>query len=708
MRWIFMRSIARCLLALAPVLASPLAAQDSGFGKSETGIPFDPLQAPPAPLEPEFPERRLIPEHPVRPGVPSRFTPRAPRPGPPVLQYLRGDTSQPANTAPALASTASRSWESVVDTNFSPGDPDLAAGPEDVIAVVNSLIVRHNKSGQITHSTTLNQWFSAFLPRLCPFGTRNCLLFDPMISYDQIHGRFLIVAVSLDFVSLRSHWLLSASRGATYSSGWTNWVMNAATNAGAPTPIFIDYPKMGYDGQAIYLTGNAFNYASQYVYSKLRVIPKTQLYGLNPATELTFWETWGLRNRNGIEASTLYPPRLRGRTAADYSSYYIVNTLDDSNFLTLWKVVNPTGPNPTLQQIQIDGLLFYSKPPRVPQMQWPVTLDIGDSGVQKAILRDGYLYVTFNAAFSDEPITVTYVRVDTRSQRLLAQTRWTGGNFFYPAFDVPASLNPLAHFPNILPVGTNTRHGQLVPLTFLGVKDGEVPYFDDRWGDYFGGAIDPQEGGLWVYGSFAKLFGGLSRWGTWAAYYPPVTTQRFEDVPPDHIFFNSINITSQWGVSTPCGTSSTRFCPEDTVTRGVMAELVIRSLMDENFAFPSAPYFTDVPSAHPRFKYIQKLRELGLTSGCAPNLFCVDDPVTRGQAAVFLIRAKMRPLFGDEFAFPITPYFSDVPPEHMFFRFIQKLRELGVTTGCAEGVFCADAPLTRGQASRFLERAFLN
>jgi hypothetical protein len=44
----------------------------------------------------------------------------------------------------------------------------------------------------------------------------------------------------------------------------------------------------------------------------------------------------------------------------------------------------------------------------------------------------------------------------------------------------------------------------------------------------------------------------------------------------------------------------------------------------------------------------------------------------------------------------------------MFFRFIQKLRELGITIGCAEGLFCADAPLTRGQASRFLERAFLN
>jgi hypothetical protein len=59
------------------------------------------------------------------------------------------------------------------------------------------------------------------------------------------------------------------------------------------------------------------------------------------------------------------------------------------------------------------------------------------------------------------------------------------------------------------------------------------------------------------------------------------------------------------------------------------------------FSYPPAAFFNDVPDTHPFFKYIQKLREIGITGGCsmAPPLYCADGPVTRGQMAVFLVRA---------------------------------------------------------------------
>jgi hypothetical protein len=59
----------------------------------------------------------------------------------------------------------------------------------------------------------------------------------------------------------------------------------------------------------------------------------------------------------------------------------------------------------------------------------------------------------------------------------------------------------------------------------------------------------------------------------------------------------------------------------------------------DTFAFPPVPYFTDVTAASPYFSYIQKLRQLGITAGCTPTRFCPDDNLTRGQMAVFLIRA---------------------------------------------------------------------
>ncbi|MCY4494334.1 MAG: S-layer homology domain-containing protein, partial [Acidimicrobiaceae bacterium] len=37
---------------------------------------------------------------------------------------------------------------------------------------------------------------------------------------------------------------------------------------------------------------------------------------------------------------------------------------------------------------------------------------------------------------------------------------------------------------------------------------------------------------------------------------------------------------------------------------------------------------------------INRLRHAGITTGCAADKFCADQPVTRGQMAAFLYRAR--------------------------------------------------------------------
>lgn len=51
--------------------------------------------------------------------------------------------------------------------------------------------------------------------------------------------------------------------------------------------------------------------------------------------------------------------------------------------------------------------------------------------------------------------------------------------------------------------------------------------------------------------------------------------------------------------------------------------------------------FLDVPVSHPFFRFICALQAAGITTGCSnsPPLYCPDDPVTRGQMAVFLSKA---------------------------------------------------------------------
>jgi hypothetical protein len=53
---------------------------------------------------------------------------------------------------------------------------------------------------------------------------------------------------------------------------------------------------------------------------------------------------------------------------------------------------------------------------------------------------------------------------------------------------------------------------------------------------------------------------------------------------------------------------------------------------------PSTSHFQDVPVAHPFHRYVEALWDAGITGGCNPSppLFCPDEPLTRGQMAVYL------------------------------------------------------------------------
>jgi hypothetical protein len=51
---------------------------------------------------------------------------------------------------------------------------------------------------------------------------------------------------------------------------------------------------------------------------------------------------------------------------------------------------------------------------------------------------------------------------------------------------------------------------------------------------------------------------------------------------------------------------------------------------------PAVATFSDVPTSHPFFQFIEALARSGITSGCGGGNFCPDAPLTRGQMAVFL------------------------------------------------------------------------
>lgn len=179
----------------------------------------------------------------------------------------------------------------------------------------------------------------------------------------------------------------------------------------------------------------------------------------------------------------------------------------------------------------------------------------------------------------------------------------------------------------------------------------------------------------------------------------------FTDVALDHPYRDAITLLRLYGITSGC--TLTEFCPDAPTTRGQMAVFLIRALLSgDTFPYPATPFFDDVPPSHPYFSYIQKMRELGITVGCAPTQYCPSDPVTRWQMAVFLIRCRFGISSTQTFPFPAAAYFDDVPSTRDTFPYIQKLRESGITTGCSATFYCPDATTTRGQMAVFLIRTF--
>ncbi len=164
-----------------------------------------------------------------------------------------------------------------------------------------------------------------------------------------------------------------------------------------------------------------------------------------------------------------------------------------------------------------------------------------------------------------------------------------------------------------------------------------------------------------------------------------------------------INALAASGITTGCGNND--FCPDDSVTREQVAAFIVRALEGEPpAAYCSAgPPFSDVASDSTWCKYIKRLYELGITTGCGSGNFCPGTTVNRDAMAVLLVRA----LVGDNFSYGTTPYFNDVSGDYWAFKYIQKLKEFGITVGCGNNNYCPVEVVTREYMAIFLDRAFL-
>jgi hypothetical protein len=119
---------------------------------------------------------------------------------------------------------------------------------------------------------------------------------------------------------------------------------------------------------------------------------------------------------------------------------------------------------------------------------------------------------------------------------------------------------------------------------------------------------------------------------------PPATGNVFLDVSSNSFAASFIEQFFSDGITGGCGGNN--YCPNDSVTRAQMAVFLLRAANGSAYV-PPAPTgqdFLDVDLGYWAVAWIEQLAEEGVTSGCGGGNYCPDDPVTRAQMAVFLVR----------------------------------------------------------------------
>jgi hypothetical protein len=122
---------------------------------------------------------------------------------------------------------------------------------------------------------------------------------------------------------------------------------------------------------------------------------------------------------------------------------------------------------------------------------------------------------------------------------------------------------------------------------------------------------------------------------------------------------------AQRGVTLGCNAAGTKFCPDNVLNRGALAEFIMRFETNKNDKDPfyidySMKYFSDIKKINKnRVAAINWMKIYGFSEGCNAKAtkYCPNRTVNRGSMAEFLER-----LLGTTSDFPSADFYKKIAP----------------------------------------------
>lgn len=413
-------------------------------------------------------------------------------------------------------------FEAITRTNSIPPDPVLAVGPNHIVGMVNGAFEFYDKTGNSLYRGNNTVWLSN-MP-----GSTNAS--DPIVIYDHFEGRWVMVWLTYNDASQSSWWILSISDDDNPMGDWYNYATPADLNGTTRDAALGDYEKVGFDHQAIYISGNQFLYPQlSFGYSKLRIVPKAALYANNGGT-ITYTDFWDFKDPNNAGVTVFGPPIIANHMDTTNTAYVVLDSpYLTANFISLWKINDPVG-SPTMTGTNIPTSAVVS-PSNAAQLGGATPLNVGGRRYMFATYQNGSLYTAnaIGAGMGNAFTGSRYLRINPETNTLLEEATISANQsyYFYPAATVDADDNLFMVFGRsgqneyASAAYTGRRANDDPGLAPSGlIKAGEASYVAldnsnrNRWGDYMGIWPDPAYPNL-VWGMVEYADSPANNWSTW-------------------------------------------------------------------------------------------------------------------------------------------------------------------------------------------------
>jgi|GEM_PF-3009562 hypothetical protein len=386
--------------------------------------------------------------------------------------------------------------------NWNRPDSNAAASPNDLVELVNAQIAAYTKTGQNLFQLSLQQWDHV------PSQAR---IFDPHVTYDMQNGHYIVIDLRTDGPS-SSFVDLSVSVTSSAQGNWCKYSFSVQDGSNQP-----DYPGLGFDGQAVYVTMNMLSvFNGSFQYAKLLIINKAQLYQCaSPVSVTTIRD---LKNPDGSLAYAVIPARTFDSEPAEYlvNSALMFGIGDgpsaggqsqtSANSITLWTLTNPL-INPTLTNTAIT-VQTYTLPPYARQKGSNALISTGGPMMQQAVVYSGDLWTAHTTGFglNNQYAAAQWFEFNAAQQTLVQQQIYglNGYYVFMPAitvipngsafmvFDASSSTSYVGVYDTARQAADPPN--QMGPYALL--QAGLGPFATSgqlNWGDFFSAAIDPSD-----------------------------------------------------------------------------------------------------------------------------------------------------------------------------------------------------------------------